>query len=223
VTYCYDNLPNGDGTCPTAAPTTGYKWRLTRVGNSNSSTTYTAFDPVGRVQTSTQTTGASYTFTYLYNKLGGLKQEQYPSQSSQRQIANVFDAAGRITTVTGTVGGNVTTYATGVVYDPTGPMVTLPLNNGVTETWTLGTYQKQPTALVAAKNGTPKLLSLGWSYGPDASNNGNVMGATIGSTYHQSFTYDPINRLKTASETGGSGWQQTYVYECAGRPAWNRG
>jgi hypothetical protein len=34
---------------------------------------------------------------------------------------------------------------------------------------------------LAAKNGS-NLLSLGWSYGPDASNNGNVMGATIGST-----------------------------------------
>jgi len=97
-------------------------------------------------------------------------------------------------------------------------MVTLPLNNGVTETWTLGTYQKQPTALVASKNGSP-LLNLGWSYGPDASNNGNVMGATIGSTYTQSFTYDPLNRLKAASETGGSGWQQTYVYDGYGNRA----
>ena len=50
--------------------------------------------------------------------------------SSQRQIANVFDAAGR---------------------DPTGPIVTLPLNNGVTETWTLGTAQKQPKALVGGQ------------------------------------------------------------------------
>ena len=174
------------------------------------------------MQTSTQTTGASYTFNYLYNKLGGLKQETYPSQSSQRQIANVFDAAGRITSVTGTVGGNVTTYATGVVYDPTGPMVTLPLNNGVTETWTLGTPQKQPTALVAAKNGSP-LLTLGWSYGPDASNNGNVMGATIANvgvtgTLSQAYTYDMVNRLSTSSETlpGSPGWTRNHLYDAFG-------
>ncbi len=159
------------------------------------------------MQTSTQTTGASYTFTYLYNKLGGLTQEQYPSG---RQVGNVFGAAGRITTVTGTVGGNVTTYASGVVCDPTGPMGTfLPLNSWVTESWTLGTPQKQPTALTAAKNGT--LLALGWGYGtgasPDLTNNGNVTSATIagnGVNASQSFGYDLVNRLVVAAEGASS-------------------
>jgi RHS repeat-associated protein len=168
------------------------------------------------VQTSTQTTGASYPFQYHYNLAGELDQETYPSG---RVIQSGYDAAGRICWVSKIINNNPVPYASNVVYDPTGPITTLPLSNGVTETWTLGTYQKQPTALVASKSGYPSLLTLGWSYGPDASNNGNVMGATIGSTYHQSFTYDPINRLKTASETGGSGWQQTYVYDAYGNRA----
>jgi hypothetical protein len=78
-----------------------------------------------------------------------------------------------------------------ILYDPTGPVKSLPLGNGLTETWTFLTAQKQPTGLVAAKNGT-NLLSLGWGYGADSTNNGNILSATIvgnGVNASQSFGY----------------------------------
>lgn len=104
---------------------------------------------------------------------------------------NNFDAAGRVTQVQGALGGNSTNYASNIGYDPSGPISTLPLNNGVTETWTFNT-QRQPTAMAAAKSGT-NLLSLNWVYGSPTTDNGNVTSATIApngsQSFSQTFTY----------------------------------
>jgi len=66
VTYAYDTATNGKG-------------RLQSVSNGNSTTQYTAYDPLGRVLQSIQTTGGTpYTFSYTYNLAGALKTETYP-------------------------------------------------------------------------------------------------------------------------------------------------
>jgi YD repeat-containing protein len=160
---------------------TPYKGRLTYVANSNSSGTVSAtmfnwFDPMGRVTSSTQSTGGTTykSFAYTYNLAGALATETYPSGTS---VSNLYDAAGRVISVQG---GSAT--ATVNAYDPTGPILSLTLGNGVTENWTLGTPQKQPTALAVAMSGS-SLLSLGWGYGtgltPSLTNNGNVTSASI--------------------------------------------
>jgi len=111
---------------------------------------------------------------------------------------------------------------------------------GVTENWTLGTPQKQPTALAVANAGGSSLLSLGWGYGtgltPKLTNNGNVTSASIvnsgsGLNTSQTFAYDLVNRLVVAAE-GASGavtsstvctantgtWCRNYGYD-----AWGNG
>jgi RHS repeat-associated protein len=86
------------------------------------------------------------------------------------------------------------------------------LGNGLAETWTFGTAQKQPTQLaVSGVNAT-----WTWGYGADSTNNGNVMSAGIaanGVNITQSFGYDKINRLTGSSETGGPGWTRNYGYD----------
>ena len=215
VSYTYDA---GTSKCATGQPGPNFLGRLTSVSNGNS-TTYGCYDQVGRVTWSTQTTNSTdYTFAYAYDLSGAPASETYPSL---RVIKNLLpDAAGRVQTVRGTLGGVDVDYASSIGYEPTGPIRSLTLWNGVTENWTFGTPQKQPTALAVAKSGS-NLLSLGWGYGtganPDLTNNGNVTSASIapagGTTFSQSYTYDPVSRLKTATETGGTGWQQYYVYD----------
>ena len=60
------------------------------------------------------------------------------------------------------------------------------------------------------------LLLLDYSYGT-ASNNGNVLSQRIRAgtlNQIQRYTYDSLNRLKTAKETGsGALWSQTYAYD----------
>jgi len=63
-------------------------------------------------------------------------------------------------------------------------------------------------------------LRLAYDYGT-TNNNGNLRSQTItvnGSTsFTQSYTYDPLNRLATASE--GSNWSQTFSYDRYGNRA----
>ena len=77
VNYTYD----GAGSIPAIANSLG---RLTKVTNGISSTEYTAFDALGRVKASRQTTSINginhpYDFSYTYDLAGNLKTETYPS------------------------------------------------------------------------------------------------------------------------------------------------
>ena len=63
-------------------------------------TTYSCYDSMGRVTSSSQATGSTaYNFSYTYDLSGALASETYPSG---RTITNAsFDAAGRVTQVAG--------------------------------------------------------------------------------------------------------------------------
>ena len=89
----------------------------------------------------------------------------------------------------------------------------------------------QPTQIaLGVTPGATNLLKLDYEYGATAAvNNGNVtkqtitvptVGQTPGFTAVQNYTYDSLNRLKSAVEnitpTGGSqsmSWQQTFEFD----------
>ncbi len=53
-------------------------------------------------------------------------------------------------------------------------------------------------------------------------NNGNVLSQAItggGATRTQSYVYDPVNRLKSVTESGSQAWSQKYVYDAYGNRA----
>jgi len=120
--YDWVNRPTtitySDGTTPSV--TVGYDavanstGQLTSIANSNSATTYTAFDALGRVTASSQqTSGLTYGFTYTYNLAGALTSETYPSG---RVVTTGYDAANRAVTLSGNLNGLATNYITGTSY-----------------------------------------------------------------------------------------------------------
>jgi len=77
----------------------------------------------------------------------------------------------------------------------------------------------QPSTMrVTHTNGTVVLLDLTYSYLQGSVNNGNVVSITnnLSTGRTQSFTYDELNRLKTAQSQATSGthcWGQSYGYD----------
>src|SRR5260370_34209147 len=132
---------------------------MTMVQNSNSTTKYSAFDALGRVTTSAQITGDTYTFPapsdtsgvgYEYNRAGGLKSIHYPSGLV---INYAFDGAGRV--------NQVFNYADAVGYASHGAVNSLTLHNGVTETSAFNS-RLQVQAITAATSSSP-LLALDYA------------------------------------------------------------
>ncbi|MEZ5306395.1 MAG: RHS repeat-associated core domain-containing protein [Pyrinomonadaceae bacterium] len=215
VTYTYDNLPNAVG-------------KLTKVENSVSKTEYTEFDILGRVTKSRQTTeGTSYGDTeYKYNLSGALSETKYPSG---RVVRNVLDNTGRLSIVQSKKDANhgFRDYAKGFQYTATGAVSDMQLGNGKWESTTFNS-RLQPTkiALGTVQGGDDK-LNLAYEYNTSgvADNNGNVLKQTItvnstpgqnnGFTAVQSYAYDELNRLKSATETigGTQSWKEAYTFD----------
>ena len=193
-----------------------------------SRTAYNRYDALGRVLESTQTTeGQAYTMAYAYDRAGNLIRQRYPSE---RVVDYVYDGAGRIAGVkTGIddwyAGG---TGSNAVDYEPHGGVKQLLLGNGLWEQRRynarlqptrigLGTTKTTGGLTATGTRPTASLLLLDYSYGA-GSNNGNVLsqrirvGASL--NQNQAYTYDALNRLKTAAESGsGAAWSQTYAYD----------
>ena len=223
VDYAYDSC--GSYTRGRLCSVTAKKGSTTEV----SRTAYNRYDALGRVLESTQTTGGqAYTMAYSYDRAGNLIRQRYPSE---RVVDYVYDGAGRIA---GAKTGIDDWYAGGtgsnaVDYEPHGGVKQLLLGNGL---WEQRRYNArlQPTQIglgtttatggtLVATGTTPSagLLLLDYSYGA-SSNNGNVLSQRIrvGTSLNQNqvYTYDALNRQKTAGETGsGTAWSQTYTYD----------
>ncbi len=193
-----------------------------------SRTAYNRYDALGRVLESTQTTGGqAYTMAYAYDRAGNLIRQRYPSD---RVVDYVYDGAGRIagakTGADGWYAGGTGTNA--VDYEPHGGVKQLLLGNGLWEQRRynvrlqptqigLGTTQATGGLTATGTRPTASLLLLDYSYGA-GSNNGNVLSQRIrvgtSLNQNQAYTYDALNRLKTAGETGsGTAWSQTYTYD----------
>ena len=119
------------GTCTTAATTTNFLGCLTSV----SSTSY-AYDSLGRVALSVQTTAGvpSLPFQYTYNALDKVTQETYPTG---RSVVTSYDNAGRVAGVQNQASsGTLTPYASGIAYAADNAVNSLTLGNGILESTT---------------------------------------------------------------------------------------
>jgi len=145
----------------------------------------------------------------------------YPSG---RQVQTTFDSGGRASAVSQMVNNSpVKNYASGISYAPHGGIRSLTLANGLVETSTYNN-RLQPTCLTAGS-----LLTVGLAYSNSegtcgtaaaSDNNGNVRQQAItrgAKGWTQTFGYDDVNRLSSASET--SGWTQGYGYDRWGNRA----
>ena len=204
-----------------------------------SKTAYANYDALGRVGKSTQKTGnQDYTMRYGYDRAGNLISQTYPSG---KVVETAYDEVGRVAGVKrhgGSWYAGAAAGATGAIgYEPHGGIRQFRLGNLLWEQRRynarlqptqigLGTVEATGDTLVATATGTVPtagLLLLNYSYGTTA-NNGNVVSQQIqvGDSLNQTqtYTYDKLNRLKTAAETGsGTGWSQTYSYDRYGNRA----
>jgi RHS repeat-associated protein len=208
VTFTYDGVANGTG-------------QLTAINNGNSAMVFTAFDGMGRVSASTQqTNGVAYNFSYSYNLAGALKSEAYPSG---RIVTTAADAANRPYSLSGSLTGNggltniTTNYVTQTSYLANGGIGSLTRGNNL---WHFESYnnRSQLTGVAEQMNNQSGAqlfnFSANW-VNPSGHNNGTLQGLTIASTdnptFTQSFGYDGLNRLTSASESGS--WSQAYNYD----------
>jgi RHS repeat-associated protein len=226
VTYIYDAVTNAKG-------------KLTKVVTGNVSTPfsvteYTKFDVLGRIEKSKQTTdGTIYPeMEYQYNLSGALVEQKYPSG---RVVKNVLDNEGDLSLVQSkkNSGSGYWTYANSFTYTAAGAVSSMQLGNGKWES-TQFNSRLQPTqiALGTVKNGTDK-LKLDYSYGT-TQNNGNVLsqqitvpaiGTNPAFVATQTYSYDSLNRLESATETipSQTGWKQTFKYDRYGNRTFNEG
>ena len=202
------------------------KGQLTYVGTAGefvSTYTYDAFDVMGRVKQSTQTTGSnpSYVMGYGYDLAGNMSSQTYPSG---RVVTTTFDAAGRVGGVTGQkIGEANKTYASAFSYTAHGAVSQVQLGNQLWE-HTIYNNRLQPREIGLGTTPTDAgKLKLEYDYGT-TNNNGNVRSQTLtvptsstgtGFTATQTYTYDALNRIETADELNGTStsWKQKFLYD----------
>jgi RHS repeat-associated protein len=159
-----------------------------------------------------------------YNKAGLMATETYPSG---KVIETQFDGAGRIAGVkkqsaSGYIAGAASTEnANRLQYTAHGAASVMKLGNGLWEHTNFNS-RLQPTQIgLGTTSTTSGTLQLDYGYGT-TTNNGNLMSQLItiqvpgqnSLTYSQSYSYDQVNRLLSASE--GANWNQQYGYDVYG-------
>lgn len=206
-------------------PVARARGRLTSVASSVSASNYTGYDAHGRVTGSSQITDRqTYTMSYGYNLAGALTWQQYPSGKT---VSTEYDHAGRIAGVKSEQTGNY--YAGGasadannrIRYTAHGAPSGMRLGNGLWEHTGFNSRLQLAQIRLGNASGEPSHLRLEYDYG-SGDNNGNVKSQTISveglATLSQRYTYDGLNRVETARETGATGevWKQKFLYDAYG-------
>ena len=234
TTYAYDNLNrvksrsysdstpavayNYDGTGLSSVPSYA-KGKLTKVSSSVSETRYNSFDNLGKILSSRQVTdGQTYDFGYSYNLAGMLMEETYPSG---RKVKNTIAADGDLGKVeTMPTGGSYQARADNFSYTAAGAVSSMQLGNSKWENAQFNS-RLQPTQLGLGTSATDQSLwKVNYEYGNATENNGNVTKQTITAPsitpLVQTYTYDSLNRLKSATENiqnSTETWKQTFQYD----------
>ncbi len=194
--------------------------KTTKVTSSVSETRYTSFNNLGQLETHQQITdGNTYQTSYNYDSFGRMISETYPST---RTVKVDYNADGDVSSVWGTVGTQNRLYANGFHYNSSGAMERMRLGNGKWETYAYNERQ-QITEIALGNSATDKsLLKLEYGYGSATENNGNLKTQKISfnglaQPFEQTYTYDSLNRLASATETvvgvQNPTWKQTFEYD----------
>ncbi len=189
INFTYDTGTNGKGRRSTMTDAAG-------------SETYT-YDALGRTASVTRVTdGVPYTTQSTYTALGQPATITYPDGEV---LTYTYDAGGQVYSVVGS-----TTYVASLTYDAAGHILQVTLGNGVVTTHTYGATTLRLTSLVTTKDATT-LQSFGYAY----DNVGNITTLTDNRTpaNSQTFTYDALDRLVSATGSYGS---HSYSYNTIG-------
>jgi RHS repeat-associated protein len=172
--------------------------RLVAMEDPSGVTTY-AYEHRGLLRQETHTISAStYLQTYGYDANGNRTSIGYPSG---RVVTYSFDHADRPSTAAGALSGQNTSYVTGATYLPFGPMTSMTLGNGTTET---RTYNARYSPLTSSLTVGPTTLAH-YTYTTDPAGNITSIADGTSAGYNRTFGYDDLNRLTTAN-TGSALW-----------------
>lgn len=178
-----------------------------------------SFDSVAGVLSDRRTTNAvTRDFSYTYNLNGSLASILYPSG---RRIDYAYNAAARpLSAIDAASGIN---YATQAHYSPAGGLCSLRNGASITSTFTFST-RLQPNRIQVTTSGAPptpcqnpsqtgNILDLTYGFNLGTGNNGNVASIANNrdTARSQTFTYDELNRVKTA-ETPAA-WGLSFGYD----------
>jgi RHS repeat-associated protein len=224
VTY---NTASAPGVATTSGVTINYKTTAPGKGQVSSVTeglgseSY-SYDSLARVSSKTRTIDTrSYQSQYQYNGANQLTLMIYPSG---KRVRVNRDTRGRLSGLDKVDASNnvLLGYMSQVGYNTAGQVTGLNLGNGVVESYGYSNDRLQLTSQSATK-GAATLMSLTYNYAASAGasgtsttagNSGQLMAitGTINSQNRgQSFTYDNVGRLLTA--TGWSAWQRRFAYD----------
>lgn len=218
ITYTYD-----DSQVPFS------KGKLTKVASSISETSYLSFDVQDRITASRQRTyGNDYNFSYTYNLDGDLVTQTYPSG---KVVKFDYDASGDLAQVGKLTANGTQVYANSFGYAPHGQVEKVRLGNGKWET-TKFNSSRQITEIGLGHSATDTgLWKANYEYGEwngtaidPLKNNGNLarqtinvptIGTATGFTAIQTYSYDTLDRVKSATEKVGETqtWKQTFLYD----------
>ena len=165
--------------------------RSCRVDTGAGSTAQYDYDAYGNV---TRHQGIDYTYD-VANRLESLR---YPSGAL---IMYHYDAAGRVSDVDLTFNGQTQSLATLIGHLPFGGLTTLTYGNAKTLTQTYDTAYRLTGQTV------PGILDLSY---PVYDGNGNPKQRDDGYGVTSSFSYDPLDRLDTATGPFGTNWNYDY-------------
>src|SRR5262249_43901174 len=214
VTYKYDNQALVAGAPSFTRGASIGRLVATNYGGTSAGN-YQGYDKLGRVNVSYQQTDSqNYGFAYGYDLAGETTSQTYPSG---RVIVTEYDTAGRVagvknqSTVFYYAGAAASDTANRIQYAPHGAISAMKLGNGKWEHTTFNS-RLQPTEIGLGTSSTDSsLLKLNYTYSNSNpaihDNNGNVLTQTItiGSTVMtQTYGYDALNRLSSATETGAA-------------------
>jgi RHS repeat-associated protein len=165
--------------------------------------------------------GQTYNFAYTYNLTGALTSETYPSG---RVIYTCYDNAGRAKGVSLSSDCSSANFADNVTYAPHGGVAGYRYGNDL---WRAIAYnnrlQWNKVDDMIANDTNRNLLDqqFTWTSAPSATdNNGNLRAIGISNgggpgttaiSFGEQFTYDALNRLHTATDSGG--WARTFDYD----------
>lgn len=217
TTYSYNIVPSYEGSFPQylfAQPS--------QVSNGIATMTITSADHLGRPATSQVVIGGqTYNFAYAYNLTGALTSETYPSG---RVVYTCYDGAGRAKGVSLSSDCSSANFADNVTYAAHGGVAGYRYGNDL---WRSISYnsrlQWNKVDDMIANDVSRNLLDqqFTWTSTPSATdNNGNLRtigisnGGGPGTTaisFNEQFTYDALNRLHAATDSGG--WSRTFDYD----------
>lgn len=177
--------------------------RLTKISKTGVSISY-VYDHMGKVvQQTNSVNGISKSVKYTYNLAGDVTRITYPSALN---VYYYYDTLGRINKITSKMGTAATqTLINNVSYLPFGPAKSYQYGNSLTHTQAYDLDYRLKSIQVGG------LLSR--NYGYDPVNNITSIVNALSSSKSQTFSYDALNRLITAS--GGYG-SLGYTYDSVG-------